>query len=361
MDRRIAAGSRAQFVRQPLQGMELRRVLQRERMRADRCDRPLTVVRLPAGGSPDESARLEGVLRNRLRATDEFGRLDDGRHVLILPDTAAKNAEVLLDDLARLYGGGLDRQDMEVFQHPATGRRDPMDPPAEDDRKNAVSAERVPPLHRAAGRTGPLAPWFAQRLPWWKRTLDVAVALAGLLLLWPLMLAAAVLIKLTSPGPVLFSQLREGRAGAVFRLYKFRTMRVGADAEKHALRARSEQDGPAFKMRNDPRVTRVGRWLRATCIDELPQLWNVLKGEMSLVGPRPLPCDESRACQSWQRRRLDVTPGLTCLWQVQSGSRVSFVQWMRLDLRYANSYCLLGDLRLLLHTALAIARRRTSG
>jgi lipopolysaccharide/colanic/teichoic acid biosynthesis glycosyltransferase len=141
-------------------------------------------------------------------------------------------------------------------------------------------------------------------------------------------------------------------------MFKFRTMRVGADAQKHALRQRSQQDGPAFKMKNDPRLTLVGRVLRATSIDELPQLWNVLRGEMSLVGPRPLPCDESAGCRRWQRRRLEVTPGLTCIWQVSGRNLVAFDEWMRMDLRYVDSRSPWLDFKLLVKTLPAVLSRK---
>ena len=133
------------------------------------------------------------------------------------------------------------------------------------------------------------------------------------------MLIAAIAIKATSGGPVIFSQLRSGLGGKPFKIYKLRTMELDAEEKKAESAPLSEQDGPAFKIKDDPRITRVGRYLRKTCIDELPQLWNVLIGDMTLVGPRPLPCDESAACENWERQRLDVTPGLTCVWQVRSG------------------------------------------
>jgi lipopolysaccharide/colanic/teichoic acid biosynthesis glycosyltransferase len=135
-------------------------------------------------------------------------------------------------------------------------------------------------------------------------------------------------------------------------------MRPGADDEKHALRQHSQQDGPAFKMRRDPRLTLVGRFLRATSIDELPQLWNVLRGEMSLVGPRPLPCDESAACLRWQRRRLEVTPGLTCIWQVSGRNLLAFDEWMRMDLRYVDGRSPWLDFTLLLRTLPAVLSRK---
>ncbi len=137
-------------------------------------------------------------------------------------------------------------------------------------------------------------------------------------------------------------------------------MCVDADELKARLQEQNEQDGPAFKIEHDPRITRVGRFLRKTCIDELPQLWNVLKGEMTLVGPRPLPCDESDQCQNWERRRLDVTPGITCIWQANGQPRNSFSEWMRMDIRYARKRTIGNDVRLIVKTAVNILFRRAS-
>ena len=184
----------------------------------------------------------------------------------------------------------------------------------------------------SAGRpVGSLQELLVRRMPLWKRAIDFVGAAFGLLLLSPLFMTVAAAIKLTSPGPVVFKQRRAGLGGRPFTIYKFRTMCVDAEAKKKALRALSEQDGPAFKLTHDPRVTRIGRILRKTSIDELPQLWNVLKGDMSLVGPRPLPVDESEGCEQWQKRRLDVTPGLTCIWQIKGRSEVTFAEWVRMD------------------------------
>src|SRR5262249_30144394 len=138
----------------------------------------------------------------------------------------------------------------------------------------------------------------------------------------------------------------------------FRTMFANAEARKHELLALNEQDGPAFKMKNDPRVTGIGWFLRSTSIDELPQLWNILRGDMSLVGPRPLPCAETANCADWQRQRLDATPGRTCIWQVHGRSRVSFAEWVRMDVRYIRSRSLWRDLVLLLLTVPAVLLRR---
>jgi lipopolysaccharide/colanic/teichoic acid biosynthesis glycosyltransferase len=195
-------------------------------------------------------------------------------------------------------------------------------------------------------------------MPWWKRSLDIALAGITMTAISPVMLAIALGIKLTSPGPVIFKQRRRGLGGKAFTLYKFRTMVVDAEKRKAELRKFSEQDGPAFKMTHDPRVTRIGRFLRTSSLDELPQLWNVLKGDMSLVGPRPLPCDEMDACEQWQRRRLDITPGITCIWQVKGRSTVTFTEWIRMDLSYLRARRLATDLLILLQTIPAVLFRR---
>ena len=213
-------------------------------------------------------------------------------------------------------------------------------------------------VNGGARRAEPLAPLIVRRMPRWKRAVDVVGASVGLVLLAPVMAAAAVAILLTSPGPVLFRQRRAGLGGRPFTIYKFRTMTADAEAKKASLRPLSEQDGPAFKLADDPRVTPLGHVLRRTSVDELPQLWNVLKGDMSLVGPRPLPLDESDGCTNWQRHRLNVTPGLTCVWQVSGRSTVSFAQWVRMDMAYIRRRTLVHDLWILLKTVPAVLMRR---
>jgi len=162
----------------------------------------------------------------------------------------------------------------------------------------------------------------------------------------------ALLIKLTSPGPVLFRQLRSGLNGAPFTIYKFRTMVTNAEQLKHELEAMNEMRGPVFKIAKDPRITPIGRILRRRSIDELPQLFNVLRGEMSLVGPRPLPVDEvGRFNDLAHRRRLSVKPGLTCLWQVSGRNQIAeFKDWVRLDLEYIDNWSLWLDFKILLRT-----------
>jgi exopolysaccharide biosynthesis polyprenyl glycosylphosphotransferase len=186
---------------------------------------------------------------------------------------------------------------------------------------------------------------------WIKRAMDIAGALIGLIVLSPVMLAAAIAVRLTSPGPAIFVQNRMGFNRRYLKMYKFRTMVADAAALQASLEALNEKDGPIFKIEKDPRVTSVGHFLRLTSIDELPQLWNVLKGEMSLVGPRPLPLrDVSRFSEASLMRRFSVKPGLTCLWQINGRSNTSFDRWIELDLEYIDRWSLALDLQILART-----------
>ena len=190
-----------------------------------------------------------------------------------------------------------------------------------------------------------------------KRALDIAAGVLSLVIAGPIVLLAALAVKLTSRGPAFYKSTRLGKDGRPFTFYKLRSMYVGADAERARLMHLNEVDGPVFKLRRDPRVTRVGQWLRSSSVDELPQLLNVLKGDMSLVGPRPPLPEEADRCEAWQRRRLDVKPGITCLWQVSGRSRLSFDEWMRLDLEYIRRQSLATDLWILLRTIPAVLSR----
>ena len=183
-----------------------------------------------------------------------------------------------------------------------------------------------------------------------KRGLDVALAAGLLVMLSPFLVVFSLLIKITSEGPVLFRQTRCGLGGRKFTLHKLRSMRVGADQMREALQERNEQDGVAFKIRNDPRCTRVGRIMRKFSLDELPQLWNVLKGDMSLVGPRPSLQEEVDKYERWQRRRLRMKPGLTCLWALEGRNTLSFKRWMELDLQYIDTWSPGLDWKILLKT-----------
>ncbi len=183
-----------------------------------------------------------------------------------------------------------------------------------------------------------------------KRGLDFLMALIAFVALSPLLLILAVLVKLTSRGPILFSQTRCGLGGRRFTLYKFRSMRADADLLREELEALNEVDGPVFKIRNDPRCTPIGRFMRKFSLDELPQLFNIIKGDMSFVGPRPPLPEEVEKYERWQRRRLRMQPGLTCLWALEGRSKLSFRRWMELDLEYIDHWSMALDWKIMLKT-----------
>ena len=184
-----------------------------------------------------------------------------------------------------------------------------------------------------------------------KRVLDFICSGIGLIVLSPLFLIVSMFIKMTSEGPVFFKQERCTLYGRKFMFYKFRTMVVDAEERLKELAEYNEMDGPVFKMTNDPRVTKIGKWLRKSSIDELPQLWNVLKGDMSLVGPRPPLIPEVENYDTWQRRRLSMRPGITCIWQSCGRNKiVDFKEWMKLDLEYIDNWSLSLDFKILFKT-----------
>jgi exopolysaccharide biosynthesis polyprenyl glycosylphosphotransferase len=189
-----------------------------------------------------------------------------------------------------------------------------------------------------------------------KRLIDLGGALVLLLLATPILLAACAMIWLEDGRPVFFAQERGGVHGRKFQVWKLRTMAVGAEGLRNDLLHRNERNGPFFKIQDDPRITRVGRWLRKTSIDELPQLFNVLKGEMSLVGPRPQPIEEVEAYDFWHRRRLSMKPGITGLWQISARNDPEFQRWMELDLEYIDRWSPWLDLSILARTPAALVR-----
>ena len=360
----------------------LNRVLERERSRADRSGRSLSLVLIGfdgrRSGRADASVVLE-VMQARSRSTDVAGRFDRRTAFAVLPDTSAAGARVYADRMRRKLSRQGVRTSFAIYAYT------PADPARQQDderrggggtagtvgalpERRGQGADRrhhaaLRPAVAAVGAAGhdverTLEPALTLKTPLWKRGLDVAVAGSLLAAVWPLMVGIGVAIRLDSRGPAMFLQQRAGLGGKPFWIYKFRTMRPDAELLRDRLRLRSEQDGPAFKLRQDPRITRVGRLLRRTSLDELPQLLNILRGEMTLVGPRPLPMHESNACAAWQRRRLAITPGLTCIWQVRGRSTVSFDQWCRMDLAYLRNRTLLHDVKILAATVPAVVRQR---
>ena len=208
---------------------------------------------------------------------------------------------------------------------------------------------------------GPIRTFYTGGMHGWavgvKRVIDVCCSLILVIMLAPVFLVVSVLVKMWSPGPVLFVQERVGLNKRRFRMYKFRTMVADAEQRQKEVEHLNEVRGPVFKIKDDPRITRIGRWLRRTSIDEVPQLLNVLKGEMSLVGPRPLPArDYEGFDQDWQRRRFSVRPGITCLWQVNGRSDIGFDNWMKLDMEYIDQWSLWLDVKILAQTVPAVLR-----
>lgn len=361
----------------------LRACIAKERLRSDRHGRhfALIAIRLVVNEKSDTSRKIDSlrdILETRLRITDERGLDQDGSIVVLLPETGYEGGMVVVDSLVslaareeiyfhaqvHLYPGGSNSQ----FTDSDSVTADKLDTGREDLAQgdgvgfNGVrnqSMESKIAVHCSRGLYAPDSRGLiAQPFPAWKRIMDLLFAAAGLIVASPVLLAAATAIKATSKGPVLFRQWRTGQNGRPFSIMKFRTMVVDAEELKDKLRRMNERDGPAFKMKDDPRVTLVGKLLRSTGLDELPQLWNVFRGEMSIVGPRPLPVDEDALCQQWHRRRLDTKPGITCLWQISKSRKISFDDWMRMDIQYASTRSLKRDVSLMLRTVAAVVLGR---
>ncbi len=380
--------------------MEL--LLNKERMRCDRHNQyfSLIVIQIQDESSKESKSQLcllAKLLHKRLRLTDEKGLLLKGGLGVMLPMTEMHGAQVVLKSIIRSATQNGLSFEAEVFTY--SGREsglaaeDVADPSRDSDSEILFDSESTSedtvvetsiPTHRnsvamtvsqhkmkrviraddeSQNRRGSTelvttstvaTTHICSGYPVWKRCMDISGALIGLAFALPIIFMAAIAIKLTSKGPVFFRQLRTGQFGNVFAMYKLRTMVVDAEELKGKLQQLNERDGPAFKMTNDPRVTRLGSVLRKTGLDELPQLWNVLVGDMAIVGPRPLPCNEDAKCKVWQRRRLDTKPGLTCIWQISKSRKISFSDWMRMDLRYADKRTIAGDVSLLFKTVLAV-------
>ena len=362
----------------------LLRLLEHERARCDRNGRGFALVvfdlaRLPGNGAAHR--RLAGVLTTRLRRTDACGCLDLERVAVILPDTELDPAWRVASDVRRATLDSLPGLACAVYAYPSAwwseddhhgdaprtdthvgwgnGNGNPHRPPL--DQPTTVPAPPRPAPNQPAARTAlpeRLEALLSEPIPAWKRSMDVVGAAIGLVLLSPIMALTALAVRLTSPGPVLFTQPRVGKDGRTFTFWKFRTMTVGAAERKPELADRNEQTWPVFKMKRDPRVTPLGRLLRKTSLDELPQLWNVVQGDMSLVGPRPPTLDEVQEYERWHLRRLELTPGLTCIWQVSGRSLIGFADWVRMDLQYARQRSVRVDLMLLARTVPAVLSGR---
>ncbi|QDT09392.1 sugar transferase [Stieleria marina] len=336
---------------------EFNREIARERMRATRRSIPFCVLTLELVGSIQKRRRkrlLVRLLHRNVRMTDQKGVLSANKFGILLVDTPEMGGRAVLDRLtAETQRLNLNvKLDLKV--HDPEGFDSDDFPSGKKQRLGDDPSQRwlrVDEANVQVSGEDPMVPRPMMRMAV-KRSLDIFGASVGLTLGSPIILGSMAMVKFTSPGPALFTQTREGLRGRPFKIYKMRSMVVDAEARKAELSDANHRDGPAFKVDKDPRVTKVGRFLRASCIDELPQLWNVLKGDMSLVGPRPLPWHESRACNNWHRRRLDAKPGMTCNWQVNKAKAKTFDEWMRMDLQYIDRIGLIRDLRLIALTFL---------
>jgi lipopolysaccharide/colanic/teichoic acid biosynthesis glycosyltransferase len=383
--------------------------LERERSLADRGDRCFTLLILkPKQGSAQSLEQLAVRMQVRLRRTDLIGFVEGGGLGVLLSDTRPAGSMVVaswVDDV--LQDLRLD-VDAKIFVYPSVDEAEEPRPPtpggsggdderlgpsdghshgsgagrvSDDSRPSrgqrgsenggAPAGEHRPPAENGAGHDGhrpsaPDASWpmedlwtkLSIPLPLWKRSLDIVLSVLILLLLSPLYLVIPVLIRLDSTGPAVFRQKRAGRGARPFTMYKFRSMVHHAERSQRALSSLNEQSGPVFKIRHDPRTTRVGRMLRRWSLDELPQVWNVLKGDISLVGPRSPTFDELAEYERWHRRRLNITGGMTCIWQVSGRSQVGFREWMRMDMDYVSRSGPWLDLKLLGRTLVAIVSGR---
>lgn len=299
-------------------------------------------------GVPDENRLLREALtsdeREQIESISEFDpRSESIEHLIAILHDFSINAVVVNlagIDTTRLQPviSACEREGVTVIVRPGVFARGPFGMAVE-----WFAGEPVIHYHPKAARPSHLAV---------KHGFDVAAGLLLLIVVSPLILFVALLVKITSPGPVLFRQPRAGLNGKPFTLYKFRSMKIGAEKEQATLSTFNEMTGPVFKISKDPRVTPMGRFLRRFSLDELPQLWNVIRGEMSLVGPRPLPVGEvKRFSDDAHRRRLSVRPGLTCLWQVRGRNNITdFEEWVRLDLDYIDQWSLWLDAKILIAT-----------
>ncbi len=321
--------------------------LRREKLRSDRSKAPLSVA-LFSGPDRAHMQNLLGILGSTKRATDLIGYLGSDCVAVLLVDTNAEGAKsqthrvlglapsLRVTSVTRTYPD-------ELFDHLLT---------------DGQPLQEFAPFYDQEASNEPGQSGYSL-----KRAIDVLGAAAGIVALAPLMLATAIAVRASSPGPVIFKQTRVGRHGMPFAFYKFRSMYCNSDDRIHrdyvaslikgdlSAANQGDSDKPLYKLKADPRITRVGRFIRKTSIDELPQLFNVLKGDMSLVGPRPPVPYEVEKYQSWHLRRLfEARPGITGLWQVEGRSKTSFDEMVRLDLRYISNCSLRLDLKILIKT-----------
>jgi lipopolysaccharide/colanic/teichoic acid biosynthesis glycosyltransferase len=337
-------------------------ILAKERARVDRNSHVFSLVSFELGPLDyytDFGKYFINQLKKQIRITDEIGWLDNHSVGVLLFNALGQEACQFIEKIQRIcpqknfikYSISTYPEDKKEHSHEETRNSCPHSIPA---------STSIHGHHRATGEKVALSlqPIFFAKAPFWKRWFDIAVSICALIALGPLMLIIAIAVKFSSEGPIFYRQQRAGLGGAPFTFLKFRTMYNGADEKKGDLLASNERTGPAFKMENDPRVTSLGKYLRKWSLDELPQFINVLIGDMSLVGPRPPSMDEVEQYESWHNYRLEVKPGITCIWQVYARHEKSFENWVRLDIKYRKEQSFLLDMKLLVLTIPAVLSRK---
>jgi lipopolysaccharide/colanic/teichoic acid biosynthesis glycosyltransferase len=349
-------------------------IIHRERDRSDRTGQGFSLVIFEVGNGRNRSASVRNlvpILTHRIRSTDAIGWFEDGRIGVILPHTTTESAWRFIANVRNAFNGNVP-PDCVVYAYPSSWIPGDDKFPIQDSRSrrkipgpeqidsSGSRASCLPP----ANRTRPIDALETDvlfQIPLWKRATDIAGSVLALILLSPLLLAVPILIKIVSPGPVLFRQDRVGYRGKVFTIWKFRTMHVNADPTPHRdyVQGLINNENIMTKLDHgkDRRIIPFGNLLRATGIDELPQLINVFLGDMSLVGPRPCLSYEVQEYSPWQMRRFDAVPGLTGLWQVSGKNRTTFKEMMRLDIGYAKKRAFRLDMIIFLKTIPAIVRQ----
>jgi len=328
---------------------DFHKVLKRERFRADRNNHEFSLIVFDVGAlkkNMGAARHFIDILTSRVRISDEVGLYDKRRLAVLLPDTSSRGAQVLADKVCREIPTSASYPEYECFTYTYPSQKRFV--------VNSFSMsnrfEKDVNIKIATGHKTPL----------WKRAIDIIFASIFLLALSPLLVLVAIMIKMVSSGPVFFKQKRVGRSGKTFTMYKFRTMNVNNNTAVHheylkdLINGDSKREKPMEKLKNDSRIIPMGKFFRKTCIDELPQFINVLRGEMSLVGPRPCIPYEAEEYLCWHARRFDIIPGLTGLWQVSGKNNTTFKEMIRLDIEYAVRRSFLLDIKILLKTPMVV-------
>lgn len=342
----------------------MRFIVEREIARVDRNQHEFSLLVFEVRDSEadcDQTVRLSQILQDRLRFVDEAGWLDEHKIGVILPDTPKKGAEKLARDLLQKLPDVRPISDCTVYSYPSSwigGKRDFAERRGRDDSEHGEGQPKGETTPDRSDSKEVKEPIEKARMPVWKRLLDIVGALIGLIISAPLFMMIMVLIKVVSKGPIFIRQERIGHRGQSFDLLKFRTMKVDACRNVHELHVKDlmKEDKPLKKLDvdDDSRILPFAKVLRKCGLDELPQLFNVLRGDMSLVGPRPCLPYEAQEYLLWHTRRFDAMPGITGLWQVSGKNRTTFKQMMALDIRYLRRMSFWSDVKILFRTLPAI-------